>query len=355
MTMPYTNRPRAIALLLACLTLIASRDLIGQDLEIGIIDIHGLKRVPTTEVRQALTFKEGDTISLAGAVRPAFLAESESRLTKLTHVARAHIYLVCCDKGRAVLFVGIEEDGAVITRFRAAPGGSARLEADIVRAGEEFGKALLDAVQRGDAAEDDSEGHALAHNSAMRAIQERFITYAARDLPELRRVLRESSEAGHRALAAQVLGYVADKQALVDDLVFAMSDPSEEVRNNAMRALLVFAEARPTAVRPVPRIPPDPFIAFLRSPVWTDLNKASGALTVLSERRDPELLAKLGREALEPLVEMARWKSEGHAKAAFLILGRLAGLSEEAIRRAWDGRNRAAVIEKAIARRDSVC
>jgi hypothetical protein len=45
-----------------------------------------------------------------------------------------------------------------------------------------------------------------------------------------------------RALAAQVLGYVSDKQAVVGDLVQAMSDPFDDVRNNAMRALLVFVE-----------------------------------------------------------------------------------------------------------------
>ena len=52
----------------------------------------------------------------------------------------------------------------------------------------------------------------------MRAIQDRFVGYVARDLPELRRVLRESSEASHRALAAQILGYVADKQTIVDKI-----------------------------------------------------------------------------------------------------------------------------------------
>ena len=44
----------------------------------------------------------------------------------------------------------------------------------------------------------------------------------------------------------------------------------------------------------------------------------------LSRSRDRQLLATLRKQALTPLVEMARWKSEGHALAAFIILGRIA-------------------------------
>lgn len=236
------------------------------------------------------------------------------------------------------------------TGFRSAPEGTVRLAADIIQAGEEFTKALISAVQRSDAGEDHSQGHALSHDFAMRAVQERFLEYAGRDLAHLRLVLRDSSDERHRALAAQVLGYVADKQAVVDDLLYGMSDPSDEVRNNAMRTLLVFAAATPTAARPAIRVPYDPFIALLGSPIWSDLNKASVALMQLSNDRDSELLARLRREAIVPLVEMARWKSAGHAMAAFMILGRIAGHSEDAIERAWERGERDTVINAALAR-----
>jgi len=45
---------------------------------------------------------------------------------------------------------------------------------------------------------------------------------------------------------------------------------------------------------------------------------------------------------------MARWKSEGHALAAFWLLGRTSGLSEERIQEAWDRRDREAVIDAAL-------
>ena len=267
----------------------------------------------------------------------------------LPGVVRARINVVCCDHGRAIVYVGVEEAGATTMQFRAAPVGAARLAPDIVQSGEEFSKALMLAVQRGDAEEDRSEGHAFNRDPATRAIQERFLVYAKRDLPELRLVLRSSSDAAHRALAAQVLGYATDKQAVVEDLVHGMTDPSEEVRNNAMRTLLVFADTVPGATRrPTPRIPFEPFIEFLHSPVWSDRNKASGALLALTASRDPELLAKLRKQALAPLVEMARWKSAAHALAAFTILGRMAGYSDETALALWDRGDREAVISAAI-------
>ena len=127
-----------------------------------------------------------------------------------------------------------------------------------------------------------------------------------------------------------------------------MSDPSDEVRNDAMRALLVFADTAPNGSRSTPRIPAQPFIDFLNSKVWSDRNKASGALMALSTGRDPELLARLRKEALTPLVEMARWKSEGHALAPFLILARTASYSDGAAHDLWNRGQREVVITDAI-------
>jgi hypothetical protein len=245
------------------------------------------------------------------------------------------------------VYVGIEERGAPTLDFRAVPTGPARLEADIVRSGEDLFSALRRAVERGEAGEEHSQGHALAHDPATRAIQERLVTYARRDLDQLRLVLKSSGDADHRALAALVLGYAPDKQAVVDDLVHGISDPAEEVRNNAMRALMVFADMDPGMSQPIPHIPYEPFLALLNSPVWSDRNKASAALTSLTARRNPELLARLRAESLASLIELARWTSAGHAYFGFIILARIAGYSDEAAQALWDGGDREIVIEAA--------
>jgi HEAT repeats len=334
---------------LAALLLVAcARVTTGQELTIGIIDFYGLKNASASPLREALTFKEGAPWSMEGEP-PSFVAESEARLSQVSGVQRARIQPVCCDQGRAIIFVGIEEGGTASLRFHDPPTGSVRLPREIMEAEEAYQTALFAAVRRGDAAEDDSKGHALSHDPATRTVQERFVSYADRHLPLLRRVLRESSDGDQRALAAQVLGYVTRKQAVVDELVRAMSDPSDLVRNNAMRALMVFAEA--TALRPAVHVPFAPFVPLLRSLAWSDRNKASGALFALSRNRDPRLLAALRSEAVEPLVEMARWRSEGHATAAFYLLGRTAGYSEEAIQAAWSAGDRETVIKAALDRR----
>jgi hypothetical protein len=320
----------------------------GQDFQIGVIDFYGLSRVSPAEARRALTFAEGDSISFASDERPAFLAESERRLAELPGVERALTNIVCCDGGRLIIYVGIEEKGSATPHFRAAPVGTVRLPADVVQAGEDFATALVAAVERGEGGEDDSEGHALFHDPATRAIQERFIVYAARDTAVLRRVVRESSDDDERALAAQVLGYVADQQSVVNDLVVAMSDPADNVRNNAMRALAVFSKMTPTVGRAIPRIPTDPFIGLLNSLVWTDRNKSSLALMELTENRSPELLATLRREAIDQLAEMARWKNEGHAMPPLLVLGRIAGWSDDAVWAAWRAGQREDVIRAAL-------
>lgn len=313
----------------------------SQTLEIGIIDFYGLGGVSEKEARQKLTFKEGDSMSLEGDERPASLVESERRLSTVAGVARAQVSPVCCDAGRLIVYVGIEAKGRSGLHFREAPRGDVHLASDVVQAGREFTVALSAAAERGDAAEEDSQGHALFHDPATRRVQERFVGYAARDREQLRGVLLHSSDAEQRALAAQILAYVADKQGVVVDLVAGMSDPSEQVRNNAMRALARFAGAGV-------RVPYEPFIALLSSSAWSDRNKASLALDALTVSRDPDLLTMLRTRAMTPLIEMARWKSEGHAVPALRILGRIGGRSDEAIDAAWTRGERQQLINAAL-------
>ena len=332
---------------LALWILISATGGAAQDIQIGIIDFYGLSRVSPSEVRKALTFKEGDTVPSPSDGRPARFVETENQLSKVPGVTNARVQAVCCDGGRAIVYIGIEEQGAAAITFRPEPTGDARLAADIVGADEELATALSEAVQRGTAVEDDSEGHSLVQDPKARAIQLRFISYARRDVTHVRHVLRTSSDRRHRAVAAEALGYAADKQSVVDDLVHAMSDPFEDVRNNAMRALGVMAHMTAKEGRPAPRIPHQPFIAYLSSPVWTDRNKAVGALMALSARRDPKLLASLRNTALAPLSEMARWKAQGHAIFAFMILGRIAGYSDDAVMAFWGRGERELIINAA--------
>ena len=169
---------------------------------------------------------------------------------------------------------------------------------------------------------------------------------ASTDPVVLRDVLRNSFDEEHRAIAAYVIGYAADKKAVVDDLQFALRDPDETVRNNAMRALAaieVLARRRPTLGL---RIQPTWMIEMLNSLVWTDRATAAVNLVNLTEDRDPEMLAHIEDRALDSLLEMAAWKHLGHALPAFILLGRVAGMKEQEIQEAWRTGDR----EKVLAR-----
>ena len=314
------------------------------DAPIASVDFYGRYTVPDSTLLHALGIGQGDRVpDSAGA------AAAVARLTALPRVAQVRLSPVCCDGG-TLLYVGIEEEGAEVLRFREAPAGSARLPAEVVAAGAEFDRAFWAAISAGRTGEDDSLGHSLLHDPDARRVQEGFTELADRHGVVLREVLRNSADPAQRALAAQVLGYASDKRGVVPDLAAATSDPDAGVRNNAMRALALIAglaERRPELGIKVPHAP---FVRLLRSPEWTDRNKASFALAQLTASRDSLLLATLAREAMPELVQIARWRSTGHALPALIVLGRIAGMEDGEIFAAVQRGDRESLVEAAKAR-----
>ena len=186
-------------------------------------------------------------------------------------------------------------------------------------------------------------------NAACREIQQEFITFAATRLKILRRVARNSGNADHRAIATWILGYAPDKRTVVDDLVYALEDPDPGVRNNATRSLAAIGELAQIKPELKIRIPITRFIVMLESIEWTDRNKALAALQNLVKGDDEKAVKELRRRALPALVEMARWQSQSHAQAAFLLVGRIAGMDVQEITARWP-KDREAVILKAMER-----
>jgi HEAT repeat protein len=201
---------------------------------------------------------------------------------------------------------------------------------EVVRADSSYVAALNEAYSQGSFEEDHSAGHALMQHPRARAAQERFIDLAQLYEDSLRQVLRESRFAMQRALAAQVLGYLPDKQNAAEILAGALDDPSPAVRNDAARALWViamYAQDKP-AIRAA--IPVDPLIAMMKSLEWTDRNKASLVLMALTASRNSALLARLNAEIRPELEEMAAWRTQ-HAFAPYLVLGRITGKEDAQI------------------------
>ena len=169
-----------------------------------------------------------------------------------------------------------------------------------------------------------------------RKLQEKFITYADRNLSLLKETLKHSKHAKQREVAATVIVYYHDKTEIVNDLLAAVADPDKNVRNNAVSAIGIIANYAQRKPDLKIEIPADPFIGMINSISWTDRNKSSFVLLSLTNSRDKKLLKQLIQHALKPLEDLARWKSNGHSMPGYIMLGGIAGWSDKEI---MDGAN----------------
>jgi hypothetical protein len=86
---------------------------------------------------------------------------------------------------------------------------------------------------------------------------------------------------------------------------------------------------------------------MLNSIVWTDRTAAAVNLVNLTEWRNEEVLEQLRLRALDALIDMAQWKHLPHALPAYILLGRVVGMTEEEIKSVWSGENRLSLLERA--------
>ena len=311
---------------------------------IGIIDFYGLRKTSESKVRQALAVREGDAL-------PRSKGDAEERIDAIPGVVESHLEAVCCDSGRMILYVGLDEKGTPTFDLREPPDGDAQLPEEIASTYQKFLAAAQAASREGITAEDLTQGHALSADPQTREIQQQFTPIAKNYLPELRHVLRDSGDEAQRAIAVYVLAYAPDKSAAIDDLQFALRDADPGVRANATRglkALAVFAHLNPEEHL---KIEPTWFIEMLNSLSWSDRNQALAMLLTLTDDNNPSALDQIRERAFPSLLEMAQWKSLTHALPAFLLLGRVAGLSDLQVHESWTRGDRKSVIAAASAKK----
>jgi len=308
---------------------------------IASIDYYGLHKIPETRIQKVLGLKAGDSF-------PPSKGEIEDRIEDIPGVLTARLEAVCCEQGRGILFVGIEEKGGNHFQYHSPPAGAAVLDPEILAIYHDLVQAVQVAVRRGSTREDLTQGHSLMADPDARAIQEQFPVYAKEHITALRGVVRNSADEEHRAIAATILGYAPDKTTVIDDLEYAMQDPVQGVRASAMSALnaiAVLARLQPDLGI---KIHPTWFIEMLNSVVLTDRTRSLDALVTLTDSRDANTLAQLRERALPSLAEMAQWKSLPHALPAFLLVGRIGNVAEEQIYASWTSGDRAGMILRVV-------
>jgi hypothetical protein len=292
---------------------------------IATIDFFGLRTISEAQVRQHLPLKEGDRLP-DRQHRP----DGEA-IARALGVSRLTLAYICCTAEQQILmYVGVAEKPAPAGRILPAATGKARLPEEMILADEELGAQVREAIARGQAQEDDSQGHALGAYPPLRAIQQKFIDYARQHVALASEVLATSADARHRAVAASILGYAPDKRAAARALSPGVLDVDGTVRNNATRALGVIATYSAAHPDLGIRIDPEPFVAMLNSVIWTDVNKALFVLVQLTTGRDAPLLKQLREQARPALIDTCRWQNAGHSLPGCLILRRVEGLPDAA-------------------------
>jgi hypothetical protein len=294
-----------------------------KSLIVGEIEFFGYAGLNLERIKAALPLREGDALAVQDF--PATKEKINQSVKRETDHDTTNIAFTCCDNhGNLMIFVGLPGASTRPAEYNTAPKGSARLPRGIVKLYERAMDLNAEAAQK-QPGEDRSKGYGLSAYGPMREVQLSLRRWALRNAPLIRQVLRSAAEPGERQAAAYALGYAHQSRTQTWALVKASHDVDDTVRNNAVRALVVlsFSSERASAWIPV-----RDFARMLNSGVWSDRNKAAALLNSLSRQRNPELLRILRLEALDSLLEMARWRNQGHAWDAWMILGRIAGIEE---------------------------
>lgn len=310
---------------------------------IGLIQIYGARKVSLDKIRKALGVHEGSPL-------PRSKGDVELRLNKISGIVASRLEAACCVDGKTVLYVGIEEKDSPHFEFRPEPEGKATLPSDLIAEYEDFLDTVNQSIRLGETGESLSNGYSVMDNPGAREHQQAFVSLAAKDLNALHQVIRESSDPDQRAIAAYVLQYgprgPRTTTQIVNDLQYALQDDDETVRKNAIRSLTAMYVGAKFHPQDKVVVQPTWFVELLNSIDWSDRHNAAEALVDMTEDHNADTLNLIRDRALPSVTEMADWRDLESALPAFILTGRLAGLSEKQIQHAWVGGNRQDVIRQ---------
>ena len=291
--------------------------------EITSVDYFGLRQLKQSDIEAVLDLKTGEPLRIS-------VSEIESRVGALDGVAEVNVAPIRYP-GNLALFIGVRENDQPAMTFRDSPTGESKIDPELLKAYNQTMQMLVPAIRSGKAGEDRSAGHSVSEYEPLKELQLGFIEIANDQFDELDTLLKESADADSRVAAAYIIAYATDKQRVVESIHFACDDADAGVRNNAVRALAVLSNYANENPELDLHVDPTPFLQLLRSPTWTDRNKGAAAVDSISRGRDPEFLERLRTDCMNELVEMAKWKSSGHAFFSIRILARMANFPEEVI------------------------
>ncbi|HUB31666.1 MAG TPA: HEAT repeat domain-containing protein [Bryobacteraceae bacterium] len=317
-----------------------SAALMAQAPVVGDINFYGLHGIAPDRIMSAAKLK-------AGGPLPASKGDMEDHIAEVPGVGGARVEAICCEGAQVDVFIGIEAKNGPHSAFRSEPTGNVMLSDDLLEVYQQYGAALRRAAARGKGTQDLTAGHAITSDQDANAIEQHFLLYAAAHLDELRNVLRNCADPDQRAAAAAVMGYAVRKSDVVDDLEYALQDPDDAVRTNALKALNAIAVLG--SVQPDARVKISPtwMVELLHSVVLSDRIEAVKTLLTLTDHDGQEAREQIRDRALADLIDMARWKTPRYALPPFLLLGRVAGATDKQTEQSWAKGDRESIIARA--------
>ena len=318
--------------------MLAAGSLAAQVPGVREINLYGLRSVTPDAVRRASRLQSGEPL-------PPSKIDMEERIAAVPGVRSARVEAVCCQGKEVTAFIGIEERTGPHPTFHPLPFGQISLPAELTSAYQQFLAVLRERASLSKS----EKGESQPRDPALAEIEEKFSKFATDHFAELRTALHDDPEDAERAAAAIVIGYVPDKAAVVDDLIYAAHDPDESVRSNALRSLQAVALVGAADPAQGIRIEPGAMVDLLHSIVLSDRLETVDLFVTLTDLRNQEALSVLRVRALRTLIEMARWESLRYALRPFVLAGRVADVPEQEIEQRWSNGEREQVIRKAVA------
>lgn len=284
--------------------------------ELKGIYFFGYEGIDLSKINEMLAFKVGDKVDLSEWL------ENRKKVFDAVQGATGKVATDAAFVGfqqNFILFIGVPGTTYKPYALKPAPQGKKRLAPEIVQCYEKMIEANCVAVSTG------------SHESAAESekLTGDLKKLGAPIADQLVDVVLNSADSNQRMVAAYALGLVAKSKKELDALASAAVDPDSVVRNNAVRELCDSAVNDPALAA---RVDPACFIHMLSSGTWTDRNKGTFMIEVLSRPRNKDLLRRIKNEALATLIEMAHWNKE-HAYPSRMILGRVANLTDDEIRK----------------------
>lgn len=302
--------------------------LISGPPRIGFIEVFGNQKLDKTRVASLSGVSVGEPLTRSRR-------EIEESLEKTAGVIQAEVSGYCCLGDNVVLYIGVVESGARPFSLHSPPAEDLALPTKVDLVYQHLVHALEAAHERGVTGESYDKGYPLSDDPEARRYQETLALIVDPYVKDLGEVLSRAADESTRAAAAYILPYTRHKAEAENHLQFALRDFDPGVRSNAIRGLEFLQKS--LAAEPLGEdgdrktVSPTWFIEMLQSASFEDRLEASRMLVKLAPAENAGTLAQIEERALPALVEMAQWKVPEHASAAYVLLGRIAGLNETEI------------------------